>query len=37
MTLKMPTLTRWAIYWALLFIIAFYGAKADIQYIYFQF
>lgn len=37
MTLKMPTLARWAIYWALLFIIAFYGAKADIQYIYFQF
>ena len=37
MTMKMPTLARWAIYWALLFIIAFYGAKADIQYIYFQF
>lgn len=37
MTLKMPTVTRWTIYWALLFIIAFYGAKADIQYIYFQF
>lgn len=37
MTLKMPTILRWAIYWGLLFIIAFYGAKADIQYIYFQF
>ena len=37
MTLKMPTVARWSIYWALLFIIAFYGAKADIQYIYFQF
>ena len=37
MTLKMPTIARWAIYWALLFVIAFYGAKADIQYIYFQF
>ncbi len=37
MTLKMPTVARWTIYWALLFIIAFYGAKADIQYIYFQF
>ena len=37
MTLKMPTILRWAIYWALLFIIAFYGAKANIQYIYFQF
>jgi D-alanyl-lipoteichoic acid acyltransferase DltB (MBOAT superfamily) len=37
MTLKMPTIMRWAIYWALLFIIAFYGAKANIQYIYFQF
>ena len=37
MTLRMPTVARWAIYWALLFIIAFYGAKADIQYIYFQF
>lgn len=37
MTLKMPTVARWAIYWALLVIIAFYGAKADIQYIYFQF
>lgn len=37
MTLKMPTAARWTIYWALLFIIAFYGAKADIQYIYFQF
>lgn len=37
MTLKMPTIARWAIYWTLLFIIAFYGAKADIQYIYFQF
>lgn len=37
MTLKMPTIARWAIYWGLLFLIAFYGAKADIQYIYFQF
>ena len=37
MTLKMPTILRWAIYWALLFIIAFYGAKSNIQYIYFQF
>ncbi len=37
MILKMPTAARWTIYWALLFIIAFYGAKADIQYIYFQF
>lgn len=37
MTLKMPTILRWVIYWALLFIIAFYGAKANIQYIYFQF
>lgn len=37
MTLNMPTILRWAIYWSLLFIIAFYGAKADIQYIYFQF
>ena len=37
MTLKMPTIVRWAIYWGLLFLIAFYGAKADIQYIYFQF
>ena len=37
MTLKMPTIARWSIYWALLFIIAFFGAKADIQYIYFQF
>ncbi len=37
MTLKMPTIARWTIYWALLFIIAFFGAKADIQYIYFQF
>ena len=37
MTLRMPTVARWAIYWALLFIIAFYGTKADIQYIYFQF
>ena len=37
MTLKMPTILRWVIYWALLFIIAFYGAKTNIQYIYFQF
>lgn len=37
MTLNMPTILRWIIYWSLLFIIAFYGAKADIQYIYFQF
>ena len=37
MTINMPTILRWAIYWSLLFIIAFYGAKADIQYIYFQF
>ncbi len=37
MTLKMPTILRWTIYWGLLFLIAFYGAKADIQYIYFQF
>ena len=37
MTLNMPTILRWVIYWSLLFIIAFYGAKADIQYIYFQF
>lgn len=37
MTLKMPTILRWAIYWGMLFLIAFYGAKADIQYIYFQF
>lgn len=37
MTLNMPTILRWAIYWSLLFIIAFYGVKADIQYIYFQF
>ena len=37
MTLNMPTILRWVIYWLLLFIIAFYGVKADIQYIYFQF
>lgn len=37
MTLNMPTILRWVIYWSLLFIIAFYGVKADIQYIYFQF
>ena len=37
MTLNMPTILRWAIYWSLLFIIAFYGVKTDIQYIYFQF
>ncbi len=37
MTLKMPTILRWVIYWALLFIIAFYGAETNIQYIYFQF
>lgn len=37
MTLNMPTILRWVIYWSLLFIIAFYGAKTDIQYIYFQF
>lgn len=37
MTLKMPAILRWAIYWGMLFLIAFYGAKADIQYIYFQF
>ena len=37
MTLNMPTILRWVIYWSLLFIIAFYGAKANIQYIYFQF
>lgn len=37
MTLPMPTIYRWLIYWALLFIIAFYGANANIQYIYFQF
>ena len=37
MSLKTPTAIRWAIYWGLLFIIAFYGAKANIQYIYFQF
>lgn len=37
MTLNMPTILRWVIYWSLLFIIAFYGAKADIKYIYFQF
>ena len=37
MTLNIPTILRWAIYWSLLFIIAFYGVKADIQYIYFQF
>ena len=37
MTLKMPAILRWTIYWGLLFLIAFYGAKADIQYIYFQF
>lgn len=37
MTLNIPTILRWVIYWSLLFIIAFYGAKANIQYIYFQF
>ena len=37
MTLKMPTILRWAIYWGLLFLLAFYSARADIQYIYFQF
>ena len=37
MTLKVPAILRWAIYWGMLFLIAFYGAKADIQYIYFQF
>jgi len=37
MSLRMPTIARWAIYWALLFIIAFYSAGRDIQYIYFQF
>ena len=37
MTLNMPTIARWAIYWAMLFIITFFGAKAHIQYIYFQF
>lgn len=37
MTLNIPTILRWVIYWSLLFIIAFYSAKANIQYIYFQF
>ena len=37
MNLKMPTIARWSIYWGLLFLIAFYGAHKDIQYIYFQF
>ena len=37
MTLRVPTVVRWAIYWGLLFLIAFYSAGKDIQYIYFQF
>jgi len=37
MTLRVPTVVRWTIYWGLLFLIAFYSADKDIQYIYFQF
>lgn len=37
MKLPMPTIARWAIYWAILYLIAFYSASANIQYIYFQF
>lgn len=37
MNLPKPAIVRWAIYWGLLLIIAFYGASANIQYIYFQF
>lgn len=37
MRLPMPTVLRWAIYWSLLFLIGFYSAGRDIQYIYFQF
>ena len=36
-SLPMPTVLRWAIYWGLLFLIVFYSAGRDIQYIYFQF
>jgi D-alanyl-lipoteichoic acid acyltransferase DltB (MBOAT superfamily) len=35
--MPMPAVLRWFIYWALLLLIAFYGASANIQYIYFQF
>ena len=37
MRLPMPTVLRWAVYWGLLFLIGFYSAGRDIQYIYFQF
>ncbi len=37
MTLRVPTVVRWTIYWGLLFLITFYSADKDIQYIYFQF
>lgn len=37
MTLPMPTMLRWIVYWALLFLIAFYSAGRNLQYIYFQF
>lgn len=37
MTLPLPTVARWAIYWGLLYLIGFYSAGRNIQYIYFQF
>lgn len=37
MKLPMPAIARWALYWVLLFLIAFYSASDNIQYIYFQF
>ena len=36
-SLPMPTVLRWAVYWTLVFLIVFYSAGRDIQYIYFQF
>lgn len=35
--LPMPTVARWAIYWGLLALIAYFSTGRDIQYIYFQF
>lgn len=37
MTLPMPTVLRWLIYFGMAFLIIYYSAGRDIQYIYFQF
>ncbi len=35
--MRMPLVARWAVYWILLGLIAYYGAGRQLNYIYFQF